>query len=1269
LYGIDTQGRCTLANRAAAELFGYVPSDLVGQPMHDVLHHSRPDGTPYPHAACPILGAFETGRGVRVDDEVFWHRDGSLVGVEYTAHPIVENGLILGAVVAVRDVRDRKRAEPDGTPYPHAACPFLGAFETGRGVRVDDEVFWHRDASLVRVEYTAHPIVGNGLILGAVVAVRDVRDRKRAEQEIHFQAGLLDAVEQAVVATDLEGTIVYWTRCAETLHGWPVAEVLGRKGQELLLPEELQDRAIEIGARMRNSETWSGELTAKRRDGSAFDFQLTDSHVRNASRQIIGTVGISTDITERKARERALRESNRTLEMLIDASPVAIMLLDHDGTVRSWNPAAEHIYGWTAEEVLGQLAPGVGDDKRAESQAQVETVAPGQALTRSERRRRKKGGEEFDAAIWTVPVSDDDGGGRYFCVVMDITEQKSAEMRRIELAREHAARVEAEISWQRQEFLAEASKRLASSLDYEATLKQVAALAVPRFADYCLVYLLDEHSQPRQRAVAHADPAMIDVLHVLQRYPLASNAPGGVASVVRTGQSAYYADVTEGEYTSRAYDAEHEAMLRALASRSAVIVPLLARGLTLGALTFVRSTSGQRYAPEDVVVAEELARCAGQAIDNARLYQEAQREIAERKRAEVALRESEEHLRSVVASLQEGIVVQLEDGTITACNASAERILGVPAERMIGDKSTDPRWRAIHEDGSFFEDNLQPPIVTLRTGEPQSDVMGIRRPCGELAWISVNSQPMFLDGIRSHPSAVATSFTDITERKQLLEQLEKDRSTLAGIVNNMSDGLLLLGHDRHITYCNQRAGELLSIDHTSVVGKPDVEAFAEVAHLYERAPAILASWEKSLARVDERPCLDLRVAGEPQPDIQMRLFPVPGSPDAGDGIGVVIRDVSAERDLVRAKDEFVAAVSHELASPAMNLAGYAEMLSTQAYPEDERREMLDTMAQEGRRLTTIIRDFLDIQRLQRGQMQVHVRPTDLHNLMNHAASIARRDMSHPLLVDIPKQLPLVQADPERVQQVLANLLSNAQKYTPIGGQIAFSAKLIESRVEIAVADQGLGVPADALPRVFETFYRVEASDRRDIKGTGLGLAIVKDLVEAQGGEVGVSSDGPGKGARFWFRLPLAASNIVATISSSPDLPAVAKSDPQQLRILSVDDDPAVSSALIRLLRPDGHHVAAVCSGEEALERLADERFDVVLADLGLGTGIDGWELARRVRAGWPRVRFVLASGSVGINPVDARDRGVDAILPKPYRALDLRALLVRSTALSDGEAA
>ena len=485
----------------------------------------------------------------------------------------------------------------------------------------------------------------------------------------------------------------------------------------------------------------------------------------------------------------------------------------------------------------------------------------------------------------------------------------------------------------------------------------------------------------------------------------------------------------------------------------------------------------------------------------------------------------------------------------------------------------------------------------------------------------------------------------------------------------MSDGLLLLDGDRRISYSNRRAGELLRVEPASLMGRRAQEVFAEVAYVLDNPSAVWATWVEALTRLDERPCFDLRVAWAPHPDVRVRLFRVPGGPDAGDGIGLVIQDVSAERQVVRAKDEFVAGVCHELASPATNLVACAEMLCSQAYSEPERQEMLGSMVRESHRLLAIVRDFVDVQRVQQGRLEVHVRPTDIRLLMQHVATIARTDMAHQLVVDIPEHLPLVQADPERVQQVLANLVSNAQKYTPDGRQIELSARLLESSVEVTVADQGLGIPKDALDRVFEKFYRVEADDRRNIKGDGLGLAIVKELVEAQLGEVGVSSEGQGKGARFWFRLPLAvypgerSGTWAAAEIPEPTLAVSVRAAPasagtERLRVLSVDDDRGVGAALVRVLRPEGHQVVAVSSGEEALRRLADAPFDVVISDLGLGGGMDGWELARRIRAEWPHVRFVLSSGSVSVDELEARRLGADAVLAKPYRPEDLRRMLL-----------
>ncbi|WP_099099004.1 PAS domain S-box protein [Nostoc sp. 'Peltigera malacea cyanobiont' DB3992] len=158
-------------------------------------------------------------------------------------------------------------------------------------------------------------------------------------------------------------------------------------------------------------------------------------------------------------------------------------------------------------------------------------------------------------------------------------------------------------------------------------------------------------------------------------------------------------------------------------------------------------------------------------------------DITERKRMEEALRESEQRYRSVITAMAEGIVLQQSDGRITTCNDSAERILGLTADQMMGRTSIALRWRAIHEDGTSFPDETHPAIVTLRTGKPQFHViMGVHKPDGSLTWISINSQPLF-ESDESKPSAVVTSFTDITDRKQaqiaLQQQTERERMVYA----------------------------------------------------------------------------------------------------------------------------------------------------------------------------------------------------------------------------------------------------------------------------------------------------------------------------------------------------------------------------------------------------------------------------------------------------------------------------------------------------------
>jgi len=210
-----------------------------------------------------------------------------------------------------------------------------------------------------------------------------------------------------------------------------------------------------------------------------------------------------------------------------------------------------------------------------------------------------------------------------------------------------------------------------------------------------------------------------------------------------------------------------------------LIVPILAGGKVWG-LLIVHHCRGERYWQSyEIELLQQLATQVAIALQQSELYSRVQAELIERQRIEQELRVSEERYRSVVAVMSEGIVLQQADGEITACNTSAERILGLTAQQMQGLTSVDPRWQAIYEDGSPFPGELHPAMVTLRTGKPQSNViMGIHKPDGSLTWISINSQPLIHPG-ETQAYAVVTSFSDITKRREAEEKLRKSEANLA----------------------------------------------------------------------------------------------------------------------------------------------------------------------------------------------------------------------------------------------------------------------------------------------------------------------------------------------------------------------------------------------------------------------------------------------------------------------------------------------------------
>jgi signal transduction histidine kinase len=221
-------------------------------------------------------------------------------------------------------------------------------------------------------------------------------------------------------------------------------------------------------------------------------------------------------------------------------------------------------------------------------------------------------------------------------------------------------------------------------------------------------------------------------------------------------------------------------------------------------------------------------------------------------------------------------------------------------------------------------------------------------------------------------------------------------------------------------------------------------------------------------------------------------------------------------------------LGHEVRNLIATFVGFTELLLSHDWPPEKQREYLETMRNEGVRVSQFLNELLDLQRMEGGATTPQLRPTDLGALLRFAAEVAAHDPTHPIELELPQDLPLALAEPDRVQQVLANLLSNARKYSPFGGRIRLSARMNErNELEVSVQDSGVGIPPDALEHVFDKFFRVESLAHRDIRGTGLGLTISRQIIEAHGGRIWAESAGIGRGATVTFSLALAPASAPA----------------------------------------------------------------------------------------------------------------------------------------------
>jgi signal transduction histidine kinase len=327
----------------------------------------------------------------------------------------------------------------------------------------------------------------------------------------------------------------------------------------------------------------------------------------------------------------------------------------------------------------------------------------------------------------------------------------------------------------------------------------------------------------------------------------------------------------------------------------------------------------------------------------------------------------------------------------------------------------------------------------------------------------------------------------------------------------------------------------------------------------------------------------------------------------------------AER-LSHLKDEFLATLSHELRTPLNAIQGWATLLRERKVSAEDHDRGLEAIERNVRVQAQIVNDLLDMSRIIAGKVHLEVQSLYLHEVIHNSIEGVRQSATakniriHPLL---DSRIGLVRGDPNRLQQVLWNLLTNAIKFTPKGGRVQVVLERVNSHVEICIEDSGIGIRSDFLPYVFDRFRQADPSTTRRFGGLGLGLSIVKNLVELHGGSVRVKSPGENQGSTFIVSLPVShvrAEEHEERRRARPGDPVDAIELPRldDIRVLIIDDEPDGRALTARVLEGRGATVVCASNAKEGLEALAREHFDILLSDIGM-PDMDGFEVIREVR--------------------------------------------------------
>ncbi|PWK07949.1 ATP-binding protein [Tumebacillus permanentifrigoris] len=508
--------------------------------------------------------------------------------------------------------------------------------------------------------------------------------------------------------------------------------------------------------------------------------------------------------------------------------------------------------------------------------------------------------------------------------------------------------------------------------------------------------------------------------------------------------------------------------------------------------------------------------------------------------------------------------------------------------------------------------------------------------------------------------ALANQISLSIEKLHTFEASERERRLNQEIINSIREGVQLFDKQGNLVQVNETW--------TSWIGEYVLDSDdREVTHrLYDLFEKLVDNSDELCEFVKE--ALDGTLADDAkliyqlqQTDstkvIQVYYEKIHDARDHVVGTMLVHRDITREYEVDQMKSEFVSTVSHELRTPLSSVLGFTELMLNKELKPDRQHKYLTTIHKEAKRLTQLINDFLDIQRMESGRQSYDMADVEMLPIVQEVMeSFTMNYTKHTLRVVPPAASTFVRGDADKLKQVLVNLIGNAVKYSPEGGEVTVEFRCLPKTLVVIIRDQGLGIPRDALSKLFSKFYRIDNSDRRKIGGTGLGLAICKEIVKAHDGEITVQSE-LGIGSMFSIHLP--RQDVTVPVLAAYSEVAVALTTDQP-RLFIVEDDDSLALLLQEELQDNGFTVTHLRDGEVAVDQIAQHLPDAVVLDIMLKDSISGWDVIDRLKANEATKNIPIFIASALDDRELGLSKGATDFLTKPYQPSKLSNVILQT---------